>query len=140
MIICFVIGPKIITWLKSKQADGQPIRVDGPETHYKKRGTPTMGGVMILISVMLSTLLLSDLGNNYVWIVLFVTITFGSIGFYDDYLKLTKKNTKGLSGKKKLLLQFIVSLLAAYLIQNTAGEKGTYLSFPIFKDLSLIHI
>ena len=96
------IAPKIIRWLKSKQAEGQPIRLDGPESHLvTKKGTPTMGGLMILIAVTLSTLLWSDLKNPYMWIVLFVMLSFGTLGFFDDYLKLTKRNSKGLSSRKK---------------------------------------
>src|SRR5690606_37205542 len=92
LLISFYIGPKVIRWLKSKQAEGQPIRLDGPESHLvTKKGTPTMGGVMILLSVSFSTLLWADLRNPYVWIVLAVTISFGAIGFVDDYLKLTKR-------------------------------------------------
>ena len=104
LLLSFYFGPKIIRWLKSKQAEGQPIREDGPQSHLlTKKGTPTMGGTMILLAVSLSTLLWADLSNAYVWIVLLVTIGFGLVGFADDYLKLTKRNSKGLSSRKKLL-------------------------------------
>src|SRR4029077_15819549 len=103
LLISFYFGPRIIRWLKSKQADGQPIRLDGPESHLlTKKGTPTMGGVMILLAVTVSTLLWADLRNIYVWAVLLVTLSFGLVGFVDDYLKVTKRNPKGLSGKTKL--------------------------------------
>ena len=96
LILSFVLGPSLIRWLKKKQGEGQPIREDGPESHLlTKRGTPTMGGVLILFSLTVSTLLWADLSNPYVWTVLLVTGGFGLIGFADDYLKLTKRNTKG---------------------------------------------
>ena len=84
-IICFLFGPAIIRWLRRKQGEGQPIRSDGPETHLKKKGTPTMGGLMILISVVTTTLMWAELTDIYTWIVLFVTLGFGLIGFLDDY-------------------------------------------------------
>src|ERR1700761_8716034 len=119
LILSFYSGPKIIRWLKSKQSEGQPIRLDGPESHLlTKKGTPTMGGVMILLSVIASTLLWADIENAYIWIVLFVTLGFGAIGFADDYLKLTKKNPKGLSSRLKLVWQAVISLVAGYVIQS----------------------
>lgn len=137
LIISFIIGPKIIRWLKSKQAEGQPIRLDGPESHLlTKKGTPTMGGVMILLAVSVSTLLWADLRNAYVWIVLLVTIGFGSIGFYDDYLKLTKRNSKGLSSRNKMAAQIFISLCAVVAIESMspAGLR-THVAFPFFKNL-----
>ena len=104
LLIVFIFAPNIIDWLKSNQKDGQPIRVDGPEWHLEiKRGTPTMGGVIILGSLIISTLLWADLSNIYVWIVLYITLGFGLIGFIDDYLKILKNNHKGLSGRLCLL-------------------------------------
>ena len=104
------IGPHIIRWLKLKQREGQPIREDGPESHLlTKKGTPTMGGLMFLISACFTTLLWADLGNGYVWVVLWVTLGYGAIGFSDDFLKLTKRNTKGLSGRIKLVAQFVMT-------------------------------
>jgi phospho-N-acetylmuramoyl-pentapeptide-transferase len=94
LLICFVFGPAIIRWLKSKQGEGQPIRDDGPETHLKKKGTPTMGGLMILISAIASTLLWTDLASIYTWAVLLVMVGFGLVGFLDDYRKLTKRDRK----------------------------------------------
>ncbi len=137
LLIGFIIGPPIIKWLKSKQGEGQPIREDGPESHLlTKRGTPTMGGVMILISVIISTLLWADLNNGYVWVVLFVTTGFGFLGFIDDYLKLTERNCKGLSGKLKLIGQVAISLIACYFIGNIASEESaTHLALPFFKNL-----
>lgn len=139
LIISFVIGPKVINWLKSKQAEGQPIREDGPESHLlTKKGTPTMGGMMILLSVTISTLLWADLSNEYVWIVILVTLGFGLIGFVDDYKKLTKRSSDGLRGKQKLLLQFSISFIAAYFISSAATpEHASHLAFPFFKDFLL---
>lgn len=137
LFLSFYFGPKIIRWLKSKQAEGQPIRLDGPESHLRtKKGTPTMGGVMILLAVSVSTLLWADLSNPYVWIVLLVTLSFGAIGFCDDYLKLTKRNTKGLSSRRKLAGQAVISLLAALAIQHYAPENmGSHVAVPFFKDI-----
>ena len=135
LLFCFVFGPSIIRWLKSKQGAGQPIRTDGPETHLKKQGTPTMGGVMILLAVILSTLLWVDLRNAYTWIVLFATVGFGAVGFGDDYLKLTKRNTKGLPGKAKLAGQIVVAAITAVLIAYVTREPiSTQLALPFLKD------
>ena len=99
LLVSFLLGPAIIRWLKMKQREGQPIRSDGPESHLlTKKGTPTMGGVLILLAVTVSTLLWADLRNGFVWVVLFVTVGFGAIGFGDDFLKLTRRNSKGLPG------------------------------------------
>lgn len=139
MLMTFWIGPKCIRWLKHKQKEGQPIREDGPESHLvTKKGTPTMGGIMILISVTFSTLLWADIANPYVWIVLFVMLAYGAIGGVDDYLKLTKRNTKGLSGKKKLVLQSAIGLLAIYWVQTIApADYRNHLTVPFFKDILL---
>ena len=118
LLICFVIAPPMIRWLKKKQKEGQPIREDGPETHFVKAGTPTMGGLMILISVTVSTLLWANLSNPFVWIALMVMVGYGLIGFGDDYLKLTKRNTKGLPGKLKLLAQVTIGGIAAVMIMG----------------------
>ena len=138
LVMCFLMGPSLIAWLRRKQAEGQPIREDGPETHFKKRGTPTMGGLMILLSVTISTLLWADLANQYVWFCLVVMIGFGLIGFVDDYLKLTKKNVKGLSGKKKLLWQILISGFVAVGIVFSLPD-GLYdtLAIPFFKSVLL---
>ncbi|MDE3061279.1 MAG: phospho-N-acetylmuramoyl-pentapeptide-transferase [Pseudomonadota bacterium] len=137
LLISFYAGPKIIRWLKSKQAEGQPIRLDGPESHLlTKKGTPTMGGTMILLAVSLSTLLWADLTNAYVWIVLTVTLGFGAIGFVDDFLKLTKRNSKGLSSRRKLALQGIISLAAALIIEAIApAGLGGEIAVPFLKNV-----
>lgn len=137
LLISFIAGPHIIRWLKSKQREGQPIREDGPESHLlTKKGTPTMGGSMILLAVCVSTLLWADLTNSYVWVVLFVTLGYGMVGFGDDYLKLTKRNSKGLSGKLKLAAQFGIGFIAAVWIQSLAPEgMERHLAVPFFKDV-----
>lgn len=137
LLICFVLGPGLIAWLKSKQGDGQPIREDGPQSHLlTKRGTPTMGGALILIAITVSTLLWADLSNAHVWTVLLVTGGFGLIGFADDYLKLTKRNAKGLPSRLKLLAQILVSGVAVVIIVYTTREPlATGLTIPFFKDV-----
>lgn len=139
MAICFLLGPSMIRWLRSKQSEGQPIRDDGPESHLlTKKGTPTMGGLMMLLSVGVSTVLWADITNSYVWIVLFVTFGYGIIGFGDDYLKVSKKNSKGLPGKLKLAGQVAIAGVAAVWIQSLAPQgMETHLATPFLKDLML---
>ncbi len=139
LILSFYFGPKIIRWLKSKQSEGQPIRLDGPESHLlTKKGTPTMGGVMILLSVVVSTLLWADLTNPYIWLVIVVTLGFGAIGFVDDYMKLTKKNPKGLSSRRKLVFQAVISVLAGYIIESIApANLAGQITVPFFKNVLL---
>lgn len=137
LIISFIFGPRIIEWLRSKQGKGQPIREDGPASHLvTKKGTPTMGGVMMLLAVGVSTLLWADLTNHYVWIVLFVTAGYGLLGFMDDYLKVTKRNTKGVSGKLKIVAQATIALAAVIWIQQIATpDYSSHLAVPFFKEL-----
>ena len=139
LIVCFLIGPAIIHWLKDKQHACQPIREDGPESHLKtKQGTPTMGGLMILISVSLSTLLWADWKNTFVWIVLGITLSFSLIGFTDDYLKISKKNSQGMRGKLKLVFEFAFAFVSVWFITKaTVTQTATTLSFPFFKNLAL---
>lgn len=138
LVISFVFFPRLISWLKSKQGEGQPIRSDGPETHFKKKGTPTMGGLMILIAMTVSTILWMDLTNGYTWVVLLVTIGYGLIGFQDDYLKLTKRNTKGLSGKMKLAFQVGIAVAATLAIMFIAQpQQATSVAVPFLKDFFL---
>lgn len=135
LLVSFMIGPFMIRRLKAVQGAGQPIRDDGPETHLKKAGTPTMGGLMILISVTLSTLLWADVTNPFVWIALLVMVGFGLLGFYDDYLKLTKRNTEGLSGRLKLVIQTLIALLAtAGIVHVMPPELATSVAVPFFKE------
>jgi phospho-N-acetylmuramoyl-pentapeptide-transferase len=115
LLIAFVLGPSMIRWLRLKQGKGQPIRADGPQRHIvEKQGTPTMGGLLILISALVATLLWADLTDAYVWIVLFVTVSFGLLGFADDYFKVTKRSSDGVAGRMKLLVQFVVAIAASY--------------------------
>jgi phospho-N-acetylmuramoyl-pentapeptide-transferase len=137
LIICFWLGPRVIRWLKSVQRGGQPIRSDGPERHLiEKKGTPTMGGVLILAAMAISTLLWADLRSGYVWAALFCTIGYGGVGFVDDYLKLTRRNTKGVSARAKLLVQLAIGLITAFWIAHlTKGALGTSLAVPVFKGV-----
>ncbi len=135
LLISFLIGPKIIKWLKSKQKEGQPIRKNGPETHFKKAGTPTMGGLMILFSVSLSTLLWADLSNAFVWYALAVMIGFGLIGFADDYAKLTRRSTDGVSAKVRLTAQIVIAALVTIGVnQVLPADINSHVALPFFKD------
>lgn len=133
LLICFIFGPKIIRMLKVRQKKGQPIRKDGPESHIiEKAGTPTMGGFMILLGLIVSTLLWADLSNEYVWICLIVTTVFGAIGFADDYIKVTRQSSNGLSGKIKFLIEaIVVGGIAVWL----AEINGPTLAIPILKNV-----
>jgi phospho-N-acetylmuramoyl-pentapeptide-transferase len=137
LVISFMFGPSVIAWLKSKQPQGQPIRDDGPEGHLlTKQGTPTMGGVLILLAVSISTLLWADLTNPYVWIVIGVTLGFGALGFVDDYLKLTRRSSRGMPAKLKLGGQLTIALAAALLVMHLAPDTlDTNLAVPFFKNL-----
>ncbi|MBN8511882.1 MAG: phospho-N-acetylmuramoyl-pentapeptide-transferase [Rickettsiales bacterium] len=135
LVITWVIGPKIIRYLRTIQKHGQPIRDDGPQSHFSKAGTPTMGGLMIIGATFFTTVLLANLANPYVWIVLFVLISFGALGFLDDYKKVSKNNYKGISGKTKLVIQSIVSFVACLAIMYFTPTHSTTVSFPFFKTL-----
>jgi phospho-N-acetylmuramoyl-pentapeptide-transferase len=143
LFVVFMFGPGIISLLRVRQGKGQPIRDDGPQTHLAKRGTPTMGGLMILSGVIISTLLWGNLANAYVWIVLFVTLTFGAIGFYDDYLKVTKQSHKGFSGRSRLAIEGVIAGLACLAIIYVSRDAlpptreflATSIAIPFFKDL-----
>ena len=142
MLIAFVFGPKLINVLRAKQGKGQPIRKDGPEGHIiAKAGTPTMGGLLILVSMVVSCLLWGDLTNPYLWVVLLVTIGYGAIGFVDDYMKVSKQNPKGLNGRIKLVLEFAIAAAAVYVcVRSTNGptpEFDTGLALPFVKDFTL---
>jgi phospho-N-acetylmuramoyl-pentapeptide-transferase len=138
LVLSFLIGGGLIRWLRSKQAQGQPIRDDGPASHLTKKGTPTMGGLLILITLTVATLLWADLTNRYVWIVLAITLAFGAVGFWDDYLKVTKKNPKGVPGKIKLAISIVVAAIAAYLIAQASPSALRYtMALPFLKDVLL---
>jgi phospho-N-acetylmuramoyl-pentapeptide-transferase len=136
LLICFVFGPTVINLLKNRQGGASNIREDVPDTHLKKAGTPTMGGFLILISIIISTVLWADIQNQFVWLVMFVTIGFGAIGFADDFLKLTKRNSKGLRGRYKLIFQVLIGCIAAYwtMTATDAPQSGA-LAVPFFKNL-----
>lgn len=137
LLVSFLLGPRIIRWLRSLQGQGQPIRHNGPERHLlEKKGTPTMGGVLILSALIISTLLWVDLRNLYVWAVLFVTVGYGVLGFTDDYLKLSKRNHHGVSGRLKLATQSIIGLLATFwLMQITREPLASGLALPVLKEV-----
>ena len=137
LIVSFVCGPYIIKWLKARQIEGQPIRRDGPESHIlTKAGTPTMGGFMILLALVAATLLWADLRNGYVWAALSVTVGYGLIGFFDDYIKVSRKDSKGLSGKLKLVLQIIIAATATIWITSlTSSPLATSLALPFLKSV-----
>ena len=139
LVICLWLGPRVIRWLKSVQGSGQPIRIDGPERHLiEKKGTPTMGGVLILASLTTSTLLWADLRSGYVWAALFCTLAYGAVGLVDDYLKLSRRNSRGVSARGKLLVQLGVGLVtAAWIAHLTGGTLGTAVAIPIFKGVLL---
>ncbi|MET7242557.1 phospho-N-acetylmuramoyl-pentapeptide-transferase [Methylobacterium sp. EM32] len=132
----FWFGPWIISLLRLRQGKGQPIREDGPQSHLlTKRGTPTMGGLMILAGVMVAVLLWANPRNHYVWIVMVVTLGFGAIGFYDDYLKVTKQSHKGFSGKFRLALEALIAVAACVAVAEYSAPGLAYrLAFPVFKD------
>ncbi|MCA3256409.1 MAG: phospho-N-acetylmuramoyl-pentapeptide-transferase [Alphaproteobacteria bacterium] len=135
LLIALWIGPKMIAWLRVKQGKGQPIREDGPASHLlTKRGTPTMGGLMILASLTVSTLLWMDLRHSIVWACLLVTLSFGLIGFLDDYAKVTKASHKGVPGKVRLLLEFMIGGAAVWWI---ARETGTQLYIPFVQNYGI---
>jgi phospho-N-acetylmuramoyl-pentapeptide-transferase len=133
--IALIVGPTMIRHLSFKQI-GQVIRDDGPESHMSKAGTPTMGGALILVAIAVSTLLWADLGNRYVWVVLFVTLLFGVIGFVDDYIKLVRQDPKGLLSRYKYFWQSVVGAGAAvFLYQTAVIPAETQLIIPFFKDV-----
>ena len=140
LIICFLIGPAMIRKLRALQAGSLTKREYLPDNHLEKVGTPTMGGLMILISVTISTLLWADLHNPYVWYAVLVMVGYGMIGFADDYLKLTKKNSKGLPGRYKILGQFTFGIIATLGIMfNLPDDISQSVAIPFFKDL-FIHL
>jgi phospho-N-acetylmuramoyl-pentapeptide-transferase len=129
LVIGLFIGPRFINMLRLRQGKGQPIREDGPQSHLAKRGTPTMGGLMILIALVISMLIWMDLSSPLVWACLGVTAGFGLIGFLDDYDKVTKRSHKGISGRTRLLAEFAVAGAAAYMIGQQVGSTDIYIPF-----------
>lgn len=138
LLFGFVFGKPMINMMRRRQGKGQPIRDDGPEGHFSKAGTPTMGGALILGALVTSTLLWARLDNPYIWMVLLVTMGFGAIGFADDYAKVSKQNTAGVSGKMRLGLGFIIATLAGFAaVLLHPPELTNYIALPVFKDTLL---
>ncbi len=139
LLIAFVFGPAMIRWLRLRQGKGQPIRTDGPQRHIiEKQGTPTMGGLLILISTIVATLLWADLTDTYVWLVLFVTVSFGVLGFADDYVKVTKRTSAGVAGRMKLFVQIAVAITVSYAVMKLEEPSlSGILEFPFLKTLAL---
>jgi phospho-N-acetylmuramoyl-pentapeptide-transferase len=137
LIASFLLGPPMISWLRRLKV-GQQVRDDGPKTHLNKQGTPTMGGLLIIAALVSSVLLWSDLTNKYVWVVLFATLAFGGIGFWDDYLKVVKKRSTGLRAYQKFGLQVAASLAVGIFLFKFSGDReATYLSVPFMKSFLL---
>ncbi|MGK7653431.1 phospho-N-acetylmuramoyl-pentapeptide-transferase [Roseovarius sp. B08] len=135
LVFGFIFGPPLINVLRRTQGKGQPIRSDGPEGHLAKSGTPTMGGLLIVGALLTSTLFWARLDNPFVWLVLFVTMCFGLIGFWDDYAKVSKQNHKGVPGKVRLALGFLIAGVAAYWASMYHPSELQYqLALPVFKD------
>src|SRR6478609_3383891 len=137
LVFVFLFGPSIIDQLRLRQGKGQPIRSDGPQSHLvTKKGTPTMGGLMILSGLVVATLLWANPLNPYVWIVLAVTLGFGFVGFYDDYLKVTQQTHSGFAGKPRLAIEAVIALAACYaLVRLGRDVSSTSLAIPFFKDM-----
>jgi phospho-N-acetylmuramoyl-pentapeptide-transferase len=138
LLFVFLFGPGIIEGLKIRQGKGQPIRADGPQTHFSKAGTPTMGGLMIMSGLIVSTLLWANLSSVYVWAVLLVITGFGLIGLYDDYLKVTKASHKGFSGRARLAIEAVIAGIAVLLMILFGAENlHTSIALPFFKDWAI---
>ena len=137
LVVSFIFGPFIIRSLKKRQSFGQPIRSDGPEKHIiEKKGTPTMGGIMILLAVVIATLLWSDYTNKFIWSCLGITLGYGLIGFIDDFIKVSKNTSDGLNGKLKIILQVLIAgAVVSLIISNSTASLANSLAFPFFKDL-----
>ena len=138
LLLALLLGPPMIRFLKHRQI-GQSIREEGPKTHRAKAGTPTMGGLLILLAVVVATLLWMDLSNRFVWIALATLLALGLVGFADDFVKLTRRRSLGLSGRGKLLPQFLVALLVAWAIETWAGQGAIsdVVTFPFLKRIAL---
>ena len=137
LLVSFICGPAVIRWLRARQGNGQPIRSDGPERHIiEKAGTPTMGGFLILLALTVSTLLWADITSGYVWVVLLVALGFGGVGFIDDYLKVKRQSSRGLSGKLKLALEIAIGIGATlWIMQLTRDPLASTVAVPFLKDV-----
>src|ERR1700728_3266124 len=137
-LFVFMFGPWIIDHLRVRQGKGQPIRTDGPQSHLAKKGTPTMGGLMILSGLLVSTVLWANPLNPYIWIVLAVTLSFGFVGFYDDYLKVTKQTHSGFAGRIRLAIEALIAIAACYALVRLGREQlSSALVIPFFKEVVL---
>lgn len=137
LLVSLILGPMVIRWL-SKMQLGQMVRDDGPQSHLTKAGTPTMGGVLILVSIVISSLLWGDLSNSYLWLTMLVTVGFGVVGWVDDYKKIIKKNSKGLSARQKIMWQSLIALAASlFLYHNASIAAHTQLTVPFFKNTAI---
>jgi phospho-N-acetylmuramoyl-pentapeptide-transferase len=135
LLFVMMFGPATIDLLRVRQGKGQPIREDGPQSHHMKRGTPTMGGLMILAGVTVSTLLWGQLSNGYIWVVLGVALSYGAIGFYDDFLKVTKRSSAGFASKSRFALEVFIAGVAGYLLMRLGPtDLRTVMTLPFFKD------
>src|SRR5579872_6426122 len=136
LLLSLLLGPWLIEKLKQFQI-GQYIREEGPSSHRAKAGTPTMGGVLIDLCIIVPTLLWADLSNIFVWLALLVTVAFGAIGFWDDYQKVRRRRNLGLTGRSKLMLQVLVSVVfgVGLMLLSAAGRYSTALTFPFFKSI-----
>ncbi|MCK4502139.1 MAG: phospho-N-acetylmuramoyl-pentapeptide-transferase [Desulfuromonadales bacterium] len=134
LMISFILGPWLIATLQRLQI-GQSIRKVGPESHFVKEGTPTMGGALILFAIIVPTLLWADLTNLYIWVTLLVTAGYGTIGFIDDYLKVVRKNSDGISARQKMFWQIVVAVVAVLLLYSS-GDFNTHMSLPFFKNVN----
>jgi len=138
LLVTLLIGPRMIDWLRKKQKKGQPIREEGPKHHIIKKGTPTMGGLLILLAMVVSTLLWADLTSEFVWVVLFITCSFGFIGFADDYLKVTKQSSDGVSGRIRLFVEFAFAFGAVVWMQSLMGaDLASKVNIPFLKDVAI---
>ena len=138
LALTLMLGPMVIDRLARLNSGGQPIRSDGPATHFVKAGTPTMGGALILLTIILATLLWGDLRNRYIWVLLFVLISFGAIGWYDDWIKIVKRDANGLKSRHKYALQSLFGLVAALFLYYTADvAAATTLYLPLLKNVAI---
>ncbi|MCB0359376.1 MAG: phospho-N-acetylmuramoyl-pentapeptide-transferase, partial [Bdellovibrionales bacterium] len=135
IVLVLIFQPKFIRWFRSREV-GQPIRSDGPESHLSKKGTPTMGGIVVVGSVLTATLLLADLTNTYVWAVVGVTAFYALLGFIDDYKKVRVQNSKGVRAKTKLVWQIVAAALAVTAVVLLEPEYSTAVTMPFFKNVS----
>src|SRR4028118_389671 len=138
LVFGFAFGPMLIDWLRVKQGKGQPIRADGPQTHFAKAGTPTMGGLLIIAALLVSTLLWARWDNPFVWMVMFVTLSFALLGFADDFAKVTKQTVDGVSGRMRLAVGFLVAASAAiWAAMYHPDELAFRLALPFTRDVLL---